>query len=204
MPFIRTPRLGLTKLRINGLQHRLAQHVDEWADQIDASWMSPDGIIESIPRWAANGGNITALVSQQIKVQGIYLPEGKLVSNIIFVSGDTAASVPTNYWFALYKKDKTFIGQTADQLTAAWGSNVTKTLALQTPYTVPASDMYYVGIMVKATTPPTLYGSQHRSANLNIMPPIFNGNADTGLTTTAPSPLGTISADTMTLWCGVS
>lgn len=205
MPNIRTPRLGLTRIRASGAQARQLQHIDENFDIVDSSFMSPAGLVESIPRWAANGGNIASLVSQQIKVQLINLPEGMTVTNIIWVSGDTPAGTPTNYWFALYNaQTKVLLGQTADQLTAAWAANTTKTLALQTPYVTPYAGLYYVGIMVKATTPPTLYGAQHRSANLNAMPPIFNGNADSGLTTTAPATLGTISADTMTNWCAVS
>jgi hypothetical protein len=91
----------------------------------------------------------------------IFLRAGDVISNISVRSGATAAGTPTNYWAALYSSAAipALLSQSADQLTAAWAANTTKTLALAAAQTITAEGIYWVGIMVTATTPPTLLGS---------------------------------------------
>src|SRR5512141_2621545 len=119
-------------------------------------------IRENMPRWniTATDGNTAALTTQVMTSVALYLEKGDVVTNLTFESATTAAGTPTNWWFALYSTAATpaLLGQTADQLTAAWAANTAKTLALATPYTVKASGIYWASVMVKATTVPTLAG----------------------------------------------
>lgn len=97
----------------------------------------------------------------------IYLEAGETVTNLTFLSGATAAGTPTNWWFAIYDDSATpaLVGQSADQLTAAWAANTAKTLALTiagtgyaVPFVAPRTGVYYAAVNVTATTPPTLAG----------------------------------------------
>jgi hypothetical protein len=100
------------------------------------------------------------LTTQVMSSYAIALEAGDVVTNISFKSGATAAGTPTNWWFALYSSAATpaLLAQTADQLTAAWAANTTKTLALATAQLITTPGVYFISVMVKATTPPSLIG----------------------------------------------
>lgn len=107
--------------------------------------------------WTGTGPN----VSGQLYAVAIPLLAGDVVTNISFRSGGTAAGTPTNWWFALYSSAATpaLIATTADQTTTAWGTNTTKTLALSGGAQTIASDgLYYVALMMAATTVCNLLG----------------------------------------------
>lgn len=111
------------------------------------------------------GSDLAALTTQVMTDVAIYLEKGDLVKYLTFVSGATAAASPTNWWFALYDPaGATLLGQTADQLTAAWAANTAAKLALANPYVAPATGVYRAAVMVKATTVPTLAGATVRAA----------------------------------------
>lgn len=125
----------------------------------------------------------------------IFLRGGDVITNISVRSGATAANTPTNYWLALYSAAATpaLLAQTADQTSTAWAANTTKTLALATPQTITADGIYWVGIMVTATTPPTLLGTV-------AAPAIVTGernlsqSSGASLTATAPSTITSVTA----------
>ena len=143
---------------------------------------------------ADSGGdtNHVALATGVMTSVPIYLVQGDKVTNLSFVSGNTAAGTPTNYWFALYGTDATpaLLAQTADQTSTAWAANTVKTLALTTPYTVPKTGLYWAAIMVTATTPPTLMGTVAAK-------PVVTGernlsqSSGSSLTATAPATIAT-------------
>ncbi|MFD3929691.1 hypothetical protein [Streptomyces sp. NPDC058614] len=143
---------------------------------------------------ASDTGQV-ALVTQVMTSMPIYLQAGDVITNLSFRSGATAADTPTNWWFALYSDAAVpaLLAQTADQLTAAWAANTTMTKALASAYTVPKSGIYWPGIMVKATTPPTLLGAC-------AAPAIVTGernlsqSSGSALTTTAPATIATPTA----------
>jgi hypothetical protein len=138
---------------------------------------------------AGDTGNV-ALTTQVMTSVPVKLVQGEVVTNISFTSGATAAGTPTNWWFALYDTQATpaLIAQTADQTSTAWAAATTKTVALSSAYTVAKTGIYWVGIMVKATTVPTLLGTI-------CLPPIVTGErklaqtSGSSLTTTAPSTI---------------
>jgi len=122
----------------------------------------------------------------------VFLAAGDVITSISARSGATAAGTPTNYWFALYSDAATpaLLSQSADQTSTAWAANTTKTLALAAAQTIARTGVYWVGIMVTATTPPTLLGSA-------AVAPIVTGernlsqSSGSSLTATAPATIAT-------------
>ncbi|MEV6297845.1 hypothetical protein AB0M02_00395 [Actinoplanes sp. NPDC051861] len=92
----------------------------------------------------------------------VFLRAGDLITNVNVRSGATAANGPTNQWAALYSSAGTpaLLAQSTDRTTEAWAANTTRTFALATPQRIAADGLYYVGLMVAASTAvPTLLGS---------------------------------------------
>lgn len=126
----------------------------------------------------------------------IHLEAGDLITNVGFRSGATAANGPTAWWFALYDSAATpaLMAQTADQTNTAWAANTTKTVALATAQKITKTGIYWVGIMVAASTAvPTLLGAC-------VAPAIVTGernlsqSSGSGLTTTAPATIASVTA----------
>lgn len=167
----------------------------------------PTGYVASTlaaPRGSHLVNNLGILTTQREYLQQIFLEAGTVVTNLSFFSGGTAAGTPTNYWFTLRDINRVLLARSNDQLTAAWAINSEKKLAMQTPYTVTTSGLYYAGLMVKATTVPNLVGN-NRVATIDQLAPIVQGQtADTGLTTTPPSTAGVITASTGMALCMAS
>jgi len=139
-----------------------------------------------------------ALTTQVLTTVALPLNAGDLVTKLAFKSGATAAGTPTNYWFALYDTAGALIAQTADQTTTAWAADTTKDLALSTPYLVTKPGVYYAGIMVKASTVPSLVGVTLARAALSTgflsTDVVLSQTSGTGLTDTAPATIGTVTA----------
>jgi hypothetical protein len=140
---------------------------------------------------ASDTGSVS-LTTQVMTSVPIKLAAGDVITNISFVSGATAAGTPTNWWFALYSNAATpaLLAQTADQLTGAWAAFTVQTKALATAQTISATGIYWVAIMVKATTVPTLLGS------LGVKPIVtgernLSQSSGAALTTTAPGTIAT-------------
>lgn len=144
------------------------------------------------------GADLAALTTQVMTDVALYLEKGDVVKYLTFLSGVTAAVTPTNWWFALYNPaGDTLLGQTADQLTAAWAANTAQKLALATPYAVPATGVYRAAIMVKAATVPTLAGDLMRaaaSAAVIAGQAVLAQTSGSGLTTAAPATIATPTA----------
>lgn len=118
-----------------------------------------DAFVRSnIPAWAC----VTDLAATATGVAigtRVFLRKGDVVTNLSFVSGNTAAGTPTNWWHALYDPDGVLLAQTADQLTAAWAANTAKKLALSSPVTIAKDGWYIVATAMTATTVQTLIGN---------------------------------------------
>jgi hypothetical protein len=151
--------------------------------------MNRDGVVS----------NLSALTTQVMLDTALYLEAGDVVTALTFTSGGTAAGTPTNWWFALYDTQATpaLIGQTADQLTAAWAANTAMKLNLATPYTVPATGVYRAAVMVKATTVPTLIGSAVQTAASSAIATgqkVLASTSGSSLVATAPATVATPTA----------
>jgi len=187
-------------VRVNGLSTVLKVNadydarVDTLAGDQSALNGSPTGVFRANLRRTECGGNLAALTTQVMTASALYLEAGDVVTNLTFCSGTTAASVPTNWWFALYSTAATpvLLGQTADQATAAWAANTAKTVALAAPYTATVTGIHYAAVMVKATTPPTLLGAAlHAPAAGAVVTgqKVLAATSGAALTDTAPATL---------------
>lgn len=143
------------------------------------------GLYDSV----SDAGSV-ALTTQVMTAVPIFLGPGDVITNVSFFTGTTAAGTPTNWWAALYDTAATpnLLAQSADQLTAAMAAFTKMTVALSTPQTTSKPGVFWVAIMVKATTVPTLLGT------IGI-PPIATGERNlavtsgAALTTTATATL---------------
>ena len=88
---------------------------------------------------------VFATTSGTLTLAAIWLPAGKLVTGITFVSGSTAESGGTHLWYALYKGDLTFMAQSTDDTgAAAFAANTALRKALTAAQTIPVSGLYYL------------------------------------------------------------
>lgn len=174
-----------------------------------ANWpnLGPTGCIsETIPREICPEVNTVApTASGTLFLQAIHLVAGQLVSNIGISSATTAAGTPTNYFFALYDSARALRAVSANQTTTAWAANTYKSLAMTTPYRVPTSGLYYIGIMMTATTVITTKGGTAKTGGqLAQVVPILHGISSTGLTTAMPDPAAAITGGLVTIYAAVT
>jgi hypothetical protein len=154
------------------------------------------GVMRSNLRRVECGSDLAALTTQVMTSVALPLEVGDLVTSLTFVSGATAAGVPTNWWVALFDDSATpaLLQQSADQLTAAWAANTAKTLALASPVLITRSGVYRAAVMVKATTTPTLVGA---AVNANASGAVLSGQkalaqtSGSALVGTAPATVAT-------------
>ncbi|GAA1977386.1 hypothetical protein [Kitasatospora viridis] len=138
-----------------------------------------------------------ALTSGVMTSVPIYLRKGDVVSNLTFRSGATAAVTPTNQWAALYSSAATpvLLGQSADATTTAWGATTNRTFALGAPVTITADGVYWVALMVKAATVPSLVGvSTTASAGITANERNLAQTSGSALASTAPATIATPTA----------
>lgn len=163
---------------------------------------SPDYFRASnVPRFgltdsAGDTGQV-ALVSAVMTSVPVFLHGGVTVTNVSLRSGATAANGPTAYWAALYSSDATpaLLAQTADQGSAAWAANTTKTLALATPQKITKTGIYWVGVMVAASTAvPSLLGTIVAPAISALGERNLSQSSGAGLSTTAPATITSTTA----------
>lgn len=114
-------------------------------------------LASTFQRAQAVEANIGILSTGRLSVAAIFLPKGLPVTSITFMSATTAASVPLNQWFALFDDARGKLAVTADDTTTAWAANTAKTLTVTGgPFVTTYAGLYYVGLMVLATTVPTI------------------------------------------------
>ena len=167
----------------------------------------PSGRYETTSRLRC--GTTSTPTSQTLYLVPIWLPQGQVVSNISFVSGSTAMVTPTNWWFTLHNRSRVALARTADQLTAAWAANTVKTLAIAqatagaaSSYTTTYGGLHYLGVMIKASTVPTLVSEGSVADVLASVSPGFGGT-DTGQTTPPTVTAGAFTAGSFGAGSGI-
>ena len=135
----------------------------------------------------------------------VILRAGDSITNLSFCSAGSAMNGPTHWWFALYDTIHALISQTADQVSASWGTSTIKTLALGGgPYAVPSSGRCFAGIMCAASIAvPTLFTANMNDGIGDTFPPadMGNGNYNSSLGATAPDPAVLGSELSAIPWC---
>lgn len=149
---------------------------------------------------------VFAPTSALLTLTAIWLPAGKTVTGITFVSGSTAESGGSHLWYALYKGDLTFMAQATDNTgAAAFGANVAFRMALTAPQPILVSGLYYLGFCCVGTIPTlqNITSSVNANGNITGMTPIVAATSTSGLTGTAPTPAGALTAITQALYAFV-
>ena len=116
-------------------------------------------LYETFDRDLCDEVNTAALSSGRLSLQAIYLPAGTTINSISFWSATTAAGTPTNQLFGLFDSSYNLLRSSTNDTTTAWAANSRKTLSLTSAFTTTYSGIHYLGIMVTATTVPTLKGN---------------------------------------------
>lgn len=150
---------------------------------------------ETYPRRHAVS-NLTTMSTGRISVVGINLPAGFTVTTITFVSATTAESGGSHLWAALFNSSRQKLAISADDTGAtSWAANTAFPFTMTTPYLVPTSGFYYIGVCCVGTVP-TSAGISAGVTPAMSLPPVLAGFADSSLTDPAscPSTLSAITA----------
>jgi hypothetical protein len=146
--------------------------------------------------------NGTPLTSGRLTLVGIHLPKHTTITSISFASGGTGLATGTNQWFVLCDNTRTSLRYTVNDTSTAWGTSTLKTLALTSTFTTTYSGLYYVGVMVAATTVPSLRGLAQGTTS-PVLIECFH--SDTGLTTVPGTTTFTRGAQSaLQAWAAVS
>lgn len=156
---------------------------------------------ETFPRHLVPEVNTALLSTGRLSLQAIAIRAGELLTSISFWSATTAAGTPTNQLFGLYDSSLNLLRSSVNNTSTAWAANTRKTLDLTSTFTTTYSGLYYLGIMVTATTVPTLKGYTARTGGqLNAAAPSLGGTSTTGLTTSLPNPAAAPGTVTTSVW----
>lgn len=168
------------------------------------SYLGPTGSIgQSFDRRIGGNAELT-ITGATLYLLAVYLPLGQTITSLSFISGGTALSIGTNQWFGIFSSARVPLRFTSDDTSTAWGTNAVKTLSLTTTYTTVTQGLHYMGVCVKATTPPKLRGClQSGGAEINQLAPIMFGASSGTLTDPAscPNPAGAISQGLIMPYC---
>lgn len=136
--------------------------------------------------YVQSNATLSTPASGTLRLYAIQLPAGLSISNISFWSGTTGATVPTHQWFGLFDNTRTPVAKTADDAGTAWAATAKKTLAVTGgPFVTTYAGLYYVGILITATTLPNIVAV---SGNANVPrgdAPAMGGDSSPSLTTPA-------------------
>lgn len=142
-------------------------------------------IAETLKRHECTGSAI-AVTSGTLLLARILLPAGVPITSIAVASGTTALATGTHQWFGLYDKNLNQLAVTSDDTSNAWSASTIKKLPIAATaagaasvYVTPYSGLYYVGVLVAATTPPSLVGMGF-SGTMGSTAPTIVGSSDTG------------------------
>ncbi len=162
---------------------------------VEDAWAPANVIAETFARSGVTNNSIGILSTGRLTVcGGAVIPANRTVTNISFISGNTALSAGTNQWFCLIDQALNVLAKTADDTSTAWSANTVKTLALSATYRPSVNTPVYIGIVVAAATPPTLAGPviSNTSSAVHSIVPMIAASSTTGLTN--PASLGATAA----------
>lgn len=148
--------------------------------------LAPANVLaETFPRVGTVLNNTSLLVSGRLHLTAIWLPKNMLITSISYMAAQTGAGTPTNQWFTLLNSSLVHLRSTIDDTTTAWAIRTVKTLALSSTFLTTYTGLHHVGIVVAATTVPTITGiitvTASATAAMEIVPAV-NGSSTTGLT----------------------
>lgn len=153
----------------------------------ESSVPTKGAVAETMHRYT---GSATATpASGTLYLQSIWLPIGKTVSNIGFVTGLTAATGPTHWWTVLLDDSYTQQAHSADQATAAIPASTWQLLPVAAAYTATYSGTFFLGVVIATTSvqPTLVCGTTVPNAALisgtNVVAPVPGGTSTGSLAT---------------------
>lgn len=173
--------------------------------QLNNRYVLSGALYETVSRNLVNEVNTALLSSGRLSLVAIWLPAGTTISSISFWSATTAAGTPTNQLFGLFDNSYNLLRSSTNDTTTAWAANSRKTLSLTSTFTTTYSGIHYLGIMVTATTVPTIKGNTAKvGGQLSAGAPSMGGTSTTGLTTALPATAAAPGTVTTSFWGCVS
>lgn len=173
--------------------------------QLNNRYVLTGALYETFSRNLCNEVNTAVLSSGRLSLQSIWLPVNTTISSISFWSATTAGATLTNQLFGLYDVNLNLLRSSTNDTSTAWAANARKTLSLTSTFTTTYSGLYYLGIMVAATTVPTLKGNTAKTGGqLSAGAPTMGGTSTTGLTTALPATAAAPGTVTTSFWGCVS
>jgi hypothetical protein len=135
-----------------------------------------------------------------LSIAAIRLVTGQTVQGAGFVASTQAGATMTHWWMALLDSGYTCRAVTADQTSGAIAASTWQNLAFAASYTAPLTGIYYLGVMVAASTIPTLCGSTAPLAAMvtgtGAPTPLLGGVSSTSQTTAPVAGTTTFIAPT--------
>ena len=150
--------------------------------------------VETCPRLSATA-DLAIAATGVVLSAGVPCQYGEVIRNITFVTGATAASVPTAGFVAVYSPAGALQAQSADFGSTARAANTAFTVALSSSVLVTSPGLYYVAVSFTATTVPTLRGVNLGNAvlagNLGLSAAVLSQTHGSAVGGTAPATIAT-------------
>lgn len=145
---------------------------------------------ETLPRWSSITNLGSALISGTQSFQAVWLTEGTLCTSVYFAAHTTPGAALTNQWASLYDQHRNKLVVTADDLTTGWSAFTGKNFTFTAPFRTTYTGIHYIGLMVAASTVPTMAGTGQLGGSISSLTPAqnFRDATNTGLTTPDTAP----------------
>lgn len=154
----------------------------------------------------AAGSSVALATAGRLYVMRLNIPKAMSVTNIVMYLTTNGASLTSGQCFAALYQSGSLIGVTGTMHTEWSNGAGVKTMPLASgPFNLVAG-YAYVAVWFNGTTGPAFHRTSGIALhNVGLAAAASRwGVADTGITTTAPNPLGTISASATAYWCALS
>lgn len=173
----------------------------------DASAGNPEPALHGLKVWnfdpCLSSGNQRAATAGTLVVFSVWVPKAMTITNLHTIFTAVGSG---NTYMALYSGAGALLSQ-SPATNSASGSAGIRTFVLNTPQAVTAG-RHYIALWATSTSPSfmrTTGGFGTYDVNVNLAAGTFRcATANTGLTTTAPSTIGTMTAMTELWWVGAS
>jgi len=173
--------------------------------QLNNRYVPSGALYETFSRNLCDEVNTALLSSGRLSLQAIWLPAGTTINSISFWSATTAGATLTNQLFGLFDSSYNLLRSSTNDTSTAWAANSRKTLSLTSAFTTTYSGIHYLGIMVAATTVPTIKGNTAKvGGQLSATAPSMGGTSTTGLTTALPATAAAPGTVTTSFWGCIS
>lgn len=146
---------------------------------------------EPFSRFPGVSQDVGSLTSKVMTMLACEILAGEVLNTITFYTGVTAMITGVNQWFCLLDANFNALAATKDDGATGWAANSPKTLTVDflyvagawtgvsgtpQPYSFTTTGVYYIGIMVNATTVPSMRGSS-ADAHFAEIAPVFTATS---------------------------